>query len=212
MKIQSVFFDLDGTLIDSIDLIVACFTHSIKVHLDQDFSREDVIKLIGLPLRKKVAELVPGKVDAFLQTYRDKQAELHDSMVTLYPGVLEGLQRLKSHGLTLGLVTSKGRLGTEEALRLFGEVADCFSVILTADDCTKHKPDPDPLLQAIAITGATAETSAYVGDTQYDIRAAKAARLLPIAVTWGVSSKSELASFNPVFVSTFLELENIILN
>jgi pyrophosphatase PpaX len=117
-------------------------------------------------------------------------------MLRIYEGMRELLVELERAGVRLGLVTSKSRATTEMAFRLTGVDAH-FSAIVCAEDTERNKPYPDPLLLALEILGATAGEAVYVGDSPYDLRAANAAGMRSVGVTWGVFGEEALRPEQP---------------
>lgn len=197
---KSVLFDLDGTLIDSIGLIVFCFQESFKRCIGIELSKEEVLSKIGKPLRPQLEDMAiqydhPGMGQKILETYRELQFGNHDQLVTVFPGVLDTLFSLHNEGIKLGIVTSKGRGGTEASLKLFDRTKDIFSVIVTADDSTTHKPSPGPLLQAASLIKVDPIDCCYVGDTIFDMQASVGAKMTPVGVLWGVATHTELSKY-----------------
>lgn len=195
-KVKGVLFDLDGTLVDSIELIVTCFQTTFKEVLNQNITREEVLSYIGKPLRPQLELLAPNKGQQLIEKYREIQFKLHDSMVKPYKGVYEAILSFKDSGYYLGIVTSKGKDGTNAALNLFGpKFRECFTVIISADDSSTHKPEPGPLLQAANFLKIEHKNCVYIGDTIFDMQAAIRANMLPIGLTWGVASRDDLTQY-----------------
>lgn len=194
---KACFFDLDGTLIDSIDLIVRCFQHATETHLGAPVDREAVLSLIGRPLRPELERLAPGKGSLLTETYREMQFRLHDELVKPFPFVAGLVKTLAELPIPVGIVTSKARAGTLRALEMFQETAELFHPIITVEDCEAHKPDPAPLLLAARTVGCAPDDAAYVGDTIFDMQAALAAGMLPVGVTWGVATEDALGKYTP---------------
>ncbi len=121
-------------------------------------------------------------------------------MLAGYDGVDELLATLEASPQRLGIVTSKRRDAVDLGLHLLGIGTD-FDVIVTADDTVRHKPDPDPLFEALRRLDADAGEAAYVGDTVWDIRAAHAAGVVAVAALWGVGGESDLRAEEPAVVA-----------
>ena len=213
---KAVLFDLDGTLIDSIELIVQCFTKTIQTHLHYTPTREWIYTQIGKPLRPQLEELLPGHGQELIHTYRQFQDLHHDELVSVFPGIEDLIDNLtRDH--VLGIVTSKGRLGTQKALQFFKNKGNEFCTIITADDSATHKPDAGPLLQALAEINREFPKLAvqpsecgYVGDTIFDMQAAISAKMPPLAVLWGVASAKTLGDYTADIAGTPSELEALI--
>jgi pyrophosphatase PpaX len=202
--LRAVLFDLDGTLINSIDQIVACWQHAVRTCLGREISREEVLPTLGRALLECFEELAPGRGEELRQAYRAYQKITHDHMVTPVSGTREALERLRAAGITLGIVTSKGLPMTMEGLNLFG-LAPYFDVLVTYEDTERHKPHPDPLLVAAQRTGIEPANTLYVGDAVVDIQAGKAAGTWTAGVTWGASTRDALAAACPDYIFDSME-------
>jgi len=119
---KTYLFDLDGTLLDSIELILESFRYTARVHLKQEFSDAHWLAGIGTPLRDQLGAIAKSQEDrdAMLDTYRDYNLEHHDAMAKPYPGVVEVVKTLHARGATLALVTSKMSRGALRGLQLLG--------------------------------------------------------------------------------------------
>src|SRR5947209_5889253 len=119
---RAILFDLDGTLVDSIELIVRSFQHTTKEHLGTPLPRDQILPTIGLPLSVELERLAPGRGAALLATYRDYFHAHHDALATLFPGVedlLVGLCACRGvPGFATGVVTSKARGSAARSLSL----------------------------------------------------------------------------------------------
>ncbi len=194
--LRAVLFDLDGTLIDSIDHIIACWQETVRTCLGREITRDEVLPTLGRALLECFEEMAPGRGEEMRDVYRAHQKTTHDTMVGLFPGTREALDRLRDAGLTLGLVTSKGLPVASEGLNLFG-LMPYFSTLVTYEDTTRHKPNPDPLLVAMERLGVQPADVVYIGDAVVDIQAGKAAGMYTIGVTWGAGDRGELIKAEP---------------
>lgn len=189
----TVLFDLDGTIIDSIDLIVDSYLHTFRAHGLAGFSREEIIEGIGTPLVAVFSQLTDDAlvIDEWIATYRAFNLAHHDTMVRPFPGVVEMVQRVHGAGRRLGLVTSKNNAGARRGLALAG-LDDVMEVIVGADDVTRHKPDPEPVLQALRLMGVDARDAIYIGDSHHDMASGRAAGVRTLAVCWGPMHRDRL--------------------
>ncbi len=193
----TVIFDLDGTLVDSVELIVRSFDHAAREVLGLELPRERLIEHVGRPLREQMALLDEERADDLVKAYREYNHREHDRMLRLYPGMAELLLRLRARGAAIGLVTSKSRATTEMAFALTG-IDQLLGASVCADETEHHKPRPEPLLRCLELLGAEGgEGAVYVGDAPYDLQAAKAAGVRSVAVTWGVFAEAPLAAQAP---------------
>lgn len=189
---SAMLFDLDGTLIDSIELIVRSFQHATERHLGAPLPREVIVSSIGRSLRAEYERLAPGQGAALVATHRAFTLANHDDYVTLYPGVLDMLAGVRARGIVTGIVTSKARISAAPSFARFA-LDHAMSVIVVEDDTERHKPDPAPLLHAAALLALPPTACWYVGDSTHDLEAARAAGMTGIGVTWGPYPRAALA-------------------
>jgi pyrophosphatase PpaX len=192
-------FDLDGTLLDSVDLILASYRHTAMVH--RGTAPDDGVWLAGLgtPLRTQLRHLSEdaGEITAMVETYRQHNLSNHDAMVRPYDGIVEAVLALAARA-ELGLVTSKLRHGALRGLRSAG-LEDAFDVVVGADDVERHKPDPAPVLAALAALEADPATTVFVGDSPHDMAAGRAAGVRTAAALWGPFPRAALEPYYPDF-------------
>jgi len=195
---RTYLFDLDGTLIDSIDLIFRAYRHTAERHLN--VSPPDSVWLAGLgtPLRMQLGEVSddPELIEAMVLTYREYHQQHHDRSIRLYPQIAVVLPVLLERGARLGVVTSKLRFGAERGLATTG-IAEHFHIIVSADEVTRHKPHPEPVERALGKLGADVETTVFIGDSPHDIAAGRAAGVRTAGALWGPFSDDELAKAGP---------------
>lgn len=196
--IQTALFDLDGTLIDSIELIRRSYEHTLRVHFDRAMSPEDWLSGLGRPLRWQFAQFTRDEreIDALVATYRAYNHAHHDAMVAAFPGAVEAVRSLKARGVALAIVTSKLNAGARRGLACAG-FGDLFDVIVGADDVLVHKPDPAPVVAALARLGRAPETAVMVGDSPHDLASGRAAGTRTAAVAWGPFARAELELARP---------------
>jgi pyrophosphatase PpaX len=212
MRCPVVLFDLDGTLIDSGPIILASMRHAVTTVLGVEMDEVKVRAAIGGPgLVAQMQELDPDRVDELVQAYREHNEPLHDELEA-FDRMLDLLPVLRARGHRLGIVTAKRRFTVELAFDRFPVLRELTEVLIGADDTERHKPEPDPLLEALARLGAPTGDAAYVGDSPFDVRAAKAGGLLAVAVGWGGIHEDEklLAEKPDVLVHEPLELLDVL--
>lgn len=195
---STVLFDLDGTLIDSVRLILDSYHHTLETHGLPARTDDHWLAGIGTPLWAQFAEWAQDQstMDALIATYREYNLAHHDTRVAAYPGVVDAVLALHGAGLRIGLVTSKNRSGALRGLKLAG-LEDVMTVIVGADEVQKHKPDPEPVLRALDLLGASAERTIYVGDSVHDMASGRAAGTATGAVLWGPFRREALEPLAP---------------
>lgn len=197
MPITALLFDLDGTLIDSIELLLRSMEAAFEHHRPRP-TRAQWTAGIGTPLRTQLAEWceTDAQVVALVERYRSYQDIHLESLTTVFPGVIETLSWARDAGLKTALVTSKGRGMTARSLAHVG-LQDAFDVIVTYEETTKHKPSPEPVQLALLRLGVTPEQAIFVGDSTHDMLSGQSAGVQTAAATWGPFSREELAGTNP---------------
>lgn len=199
MKIDTILFDLDGTLIDTTELIIASFTHTLEHYFPGQYTREQMIQYIGPPLVDTFTEIDKERAEEMLKRYIEHNHTYHDELVKEYDGVYETVKALHEARFKLGIVTSKMREGTMLGLRLT-KLEPFFQTIITVDDVTNGKPHPEPLMKAMEQLGASPETTLMVGDSDHDILGGKNAGTKTAGVCWTIKGEDYLRSFEPDYM------------
>jgi pyrophosphatase PpaX len=196
--LRAALFDFDGTLVDTTELIYQSMRHATGEVLGREIPRETLMANVGQPLPRQMELIDAERAEALLESYRLHNEEHHDLLIGEFPGVKRSLARLSAGGVRVAVVTSKRRFSLEMALERFpglGAVVDRF---VTMEDTTEHKPHPAPLLKGLVFLGdIPPEEAAYVGDSPFDVGAAKAAAVKSVAVSWGAFSEDTLRSAEP---------------
>jgi pyrophosphatase PpaX len=197
MRFPVVLFDLDGTVIDSGAIILASMRHAAKEVLGAEPSDELLMAAVGGPgLEAQMHALAPDRVEELVSVYRAHNEPLHQEL-RCCTGIDDVLVRLKEEGRRLGIVTAKRRATVELAFKVL-PLEHLFETVVGGDETKQHKPDPEPLLLAAERLGVDAVDCAYVGDSPFDIRAAKAAGMLAVAVAWGgIHDRARLEAEEP---------------
>ena len=195
----AALFDFDGTLVDTTEMIHQSMRHATSSVLGRDdIPRETLLANVGQPLPRQMELIDAEKAELLLEAYRSHHEEHHDALIGEFPGVEESLSRLRSAGTKVAVVTSKRRVSVEMALKNFPGLRDVVDRFVTLEDTTQHKPNPEPLLRGLELLGGIPkESAAYVGDSPFDVQAAKAADLTSVAVSWGAFSEDRLREAEP---------------
>jgi pyrophosphatase PpaX len=184
MRYPVVLFDLDGTVVDSGGIILASMRHAARTVLGREFSDQELLASVGGPgLEAQMAVLAEDRVDELVTVYRAHNEPLHDTL-EFCSGMADVLATLKAEGRRLGLVTAKRRVTVELAFARL-PLAGLFEVVVGGDETERHKPSPEPLQLGLERLGVSPEGAAYVGDSPFDMQAARAAGMAAIGVTWG---------------------------
>ena len=211
MRFPVVLFDLDGTVIDSGAIILASMRHAATEVLGAAPPDDELMAAVGGPgLEAQMHALAPDRVEELVTVYRAHNEPLHDTLACC-DGMDDVLVRLKDEGRRLGIVTAKRRVTVELAFATV-PLGHLFETIVGGDETEHHKPDPEPLLLALERLGASPEETAYVGDAPFDVRAAKAAGIHAVAVTWGgIHPRERVAREEPdAIVDTAQELLDVL--
>ena len=200
---ETVVFDLDGTLVDTIGLIVASYQHATETVLGQAWDERRIRSYIGRPLIECFREGAPDHADALFAAYTEWN-EAHPHLIAPYAGVDRMLARLHSAAVRVAVATSKRREPALMALERCG-IAGLVPVLVTMEDTDVHKPRPEPLLLALDRAGGVVTSAAYVGDAAVDLRAARAAAMPGVGVTWGAGEREAIEAERPYAVCHSVE-------
>jgi pyrophosphatase PpaX len=192
-----IVFDLDGTVVDTVELIRMSFRHAVRQVLGADLPDDVIMAGVGQPLMTQMVALSAEHAQELYDTYREYNHRVHDDLIREYDGIEAALGRLRAAGRRLAIVTSKSADVTAMAFRSFPTLRPFFDVILTASDTTEHKPSPAPITLALERLGATAGGAVYIGDAPVDIVAGRAAGVATAAVLWGLFSREALVAARP---------------
>lgn len=195
----AVVFDLDGTLTDSIRLIVASFRHAGEVVLGRVLTEDEAVVRWGEPLQIRAAQLAPGRAEEFVAAYTAYYDANHDRWCRVFPGVPEMLAALAARGVRLGVATSKRRRSTMQALERCG-LGRWIGAAISTEDVPVPKPAADPVLAALAHLGAAPADAWMVGDGAFDIEAARRAGVRSVAALWGTRERDALLGARPDYV------------
>jgi pyrophosphatase PpaX len=192
-SVEGLLFDLDGTIVDTIDLILASARHATETVLGEALADEVLRHNIGVPLRTQMGEYAPAHVDDLLAAYREHNDRVHDDLIQEFPGTEEALDALSRRGYPMGIVTSKSRAVAQRGVDHFG-LGRFFQFVVGFEDTSEHKPGPVPVLEGARRLGVAPERCVYVGDSPHDIEAGKAAGSITVAAMWGPFPERALAA------------------
>jgi pyrophosphatase PpaX len=192
-----VLFDLDGTLIDSIPLILSSMKAAFEGH-PRPPPVAEWVALIGTPLDAMIRRWAVDEADVerLKERYKVHQWAHHDAMVHAFPGVPEVLDLLSARGVRMAVVTSKLEPSARRSLDFLG-LTRHFELVVGLEATGRHKPDPAPVLHALERLGARPDEAVFVGDSPHDVLAGNAAGVATVATLWGPFSREELALARP---------------
>lgn len=199
-KINTILFDLDGTLIDTNELIISSFLHTLEKYFPGQYQRrEDVYPFMGPSLYESFGKLNPEKMEEMVTEYRSYNHANHDLLVKEFAGVNETIATLKEQGYKLGIVSTKIYDTVVRGLKLT-KLDPYFDTIVTLDHVSKAKPDPEAIFKALGELGSTPEQAMMVGDNYHDILAGKNAGTKSVGVAWSVKGRDFLEQFKPDYM------------
>lgn len=181
-----IIFDIDGTILDTEKAVLLSLQRLVKEELKKDLSFEKLRFALGIPgsatLNKLgIADTVRGN-----NTW-NKYLKEHFNNVKVFDYVEDTLIKLKNKCIYMGIVTSKTREEFENDFTPFG-LNEYFDLVVCADDTEKHKPDPEPVLEFIKLSGAEKSETIYIGDTKYDAECAADAGIDFALALWGAKT------------------------
>lgn len=199
MKINTVLFDLDGTLVNTNELIIASFEHTLNKYYPNKYTKEDILPFMGPTLEESFGTVDKDRVDELIATYRKFNRENHDAYVREFDTVYETVGSLKEQGYKMAIVTSKIRYMANMGMKL-ARLNDFFDVVVAVDDVTHAKPHPEPVEKALSLLGAKPEEAVMVGDNHHDIEGGRNAGVKTAAVAWSAKGRDFLASYAPDYM------------
>lgn len=194
----AVLFDLDGTLVDTIELLLSSVRHAFRDRAGRVPSEAEWVAGIGTPLVTQLRPFAADDADLALLVagYREYQHEHHDRLTRCYDRVIDIVSRLKADGHPTGVVTSKSDAIAHRSLAYVG-LLELMDVVIGADSTTRHKPDPEPVRVALERLGYAPADAVFLGDSPHDIAAGNAAGVVTIAALWGPFDRDTLEAVRP---------------
>ncbi len=202
LKVKAVLFDLDGTLVDTLEFVYQAYEFTLKTHKLKSVSRKVLGTLIGKEITAIYNMIAPGfDASTLIKTHNDFQNKKMD-LIESYPEVEQVVKKIKKMGIKMGVVTSRLR-NSKETLEVAG-LGGLFEVIISAEDVTHHKPHPECVLLALKKLKVKATDAILVGDSSFDIQTGKNAKVKIVGVTYGFFGES-IKESNPDFIIDKLE-------
>jgi pyrophosphatase PpaX len=199
MTIRTILFDLDGTLIDTNELIIQSFLHTLEKYYPGKYKRADVLPFIGPPLYETFHALDPSRVQEMIDTYRAFNHAHHDALIREFETVYETIETLHQNGFRLGVVTTKIHQTAVMGLKKT-RLEPFFDCVIGLDDVEHAKPDPEPIYKALDLLQSTPDEALMVGDNYHDILAGKRAGTKTAGVAWTIKGREYLEQYEPDFM------------
>lgn len=197
--IKAVLFDLDGTLINTNDLIINSWEYIYTNYLGIKADEEKIKLHFGEPLLTTMESLDKVNAKQLCEIYKEINLKQHDKLTKKIDGIEELLIDLRKMRIKIGIATSKKRELAKRGLNLFG-LLEYFDVMVTVEDTEKHKPNGEPVIKACQLLNVDPSISLYVGDTSYDILCGKNAGSKTCAVKYSALPLKNLIKLKPDFL------------
>lgn len=208
----SLLFDLDGTLMDTFDLILPAMNQTMEEFGVKPFTAEELRPMIGMPVQRQLEQLrgITGPVaDRITDRYYEQFSAFVEQGVRLFPGAAETLPRL-AEGRAIGTMTTRRRVEAQHMLRVTG-IESYFRAVVGGDDAARPKPYPDLPRLAAGSIGARPEHCIVVGDSPVDILAGRAARAWTVAAMYGYGRPEAIREAKPhAEIRRFPDLEPVV--
>lgn len=186
--IKYLLFDFDGTIVNTNDVIIESFQATYEHFYGGRVDEEKITRVFGEPLMVTMARDFPMvSIENAMQFYRQYQFSHADELVKEFPGIKEMLDELKDLGYKMVIVTSRTTESTLKYLNMFN-LAEYFDDIVSCDDTTIHKPNPEPIYIALSKLNAKKEEAIMIGDGHFDIKCANNAGVKSILVGWRITA------------------------
>ncbi|MDF2790622.1 MAG: pyrophosphatase [Neobacillus sp.] len=198
-NINTILFDLDGTLIDTNELIISTYLHTLEKYFPGKYQRQDVLPFLGPTLHEVFGAMDPERVEEMVLAYRTYNLANHDALVKEFVGVMETIETLKKKGYKLAIVTTKREDVAFKGLRLM-KLDPFFDVMIAYDHVKKVKPDPEPIFLALEKLDSKPEETLMVGDNFHDVLAGKNAGTKTAGVAWTIKGRDYLAKYEPDYM------------
>ena len=187
---SNIVFDVDGTLIDTEDASLLSLRDLVLEVLKIDMPLEDLLFSQGIPSREALDILgieLSEKTGILWQGYYSK----YITNDLLFEGIAETLEQLRIIECPLGIITSRSNSEYQKDFAPLG-LSHYFQYVICANDTKKHKPDPEPMLKYLELSGADPSKVLYIGDTQYDMECATGAGVDFALALWGAKNPDSI--------------------
>ena len=208
-------FDLDGTLLDTLDDLAASANYAMRKHGFPEHTTDEVRRFVGNGVRKLIERAVPAgtpqdEVEKTLDTFRKHYTEHNLDTTKPYPGIMDMLEDVKKNGDRVAVVSNKFDAATKALCsHFFSRLVD---VAIGESEGIRKKPAPDTVVEAMRQLGVKPEECVYVGDSDVDIETARNSGMPCISVLWGFRDREFLLQHGAThFVSSPNEIKKVII-
>lgn len=203
MKFKTVIFDLDGTLLNTLDDLMNSANFALSEFNFPQRTKDEVRQFVGNGVRKLIERAVPlgtseHTIDDCLEVFRDHYENHKNDNTKPYDGITPTLLSLKEAGIKMAVVSNKYDLAVKELCAPF--FSGVIDVAIGERENVRRKPAPDSVLEALKVLGAKKESAVYVGDSDVDVQTAANAGIPCIGVTWGFRDREVLQSAGAQFI------------
>lgn len=209
-----VFFDFDGTLIDTNEIIVKCLNHLSMKYNGRKLDDNELTGILGKPLEVQMKEICESRYEELTLDYKSMYRSLRDEMTTEFEGISDMLKTIHENGVKVAIISNKGTSGINHGIDKFA-LSDYIDYVVSSEDVIKKKPDPEGIYKAMSYLGLGENDKVdivFVGDSIHDIECGKNADLKTILVGWTIMDKNILLNAGPDYVvEDSEELKKIIL-
>ncbi|MDK8183269.1 HAD family hydrolase [Paenibacillus sp. UMB4589-SE434] len=184
---DTIIYDVDGTLIDTEQAVLGSLQKMLLTDYSQSYEREDLVFVLGIPGASALPQLGIKDIDKANERWNEYMKDFYAS-IKVFDGMLDVITKLHNRRVPQGIVTSKTKQELQDDFVPFG-LMDYLSYAVCADDTSKHKPYPEPLLKFIQVSGTDPKRAIYIGDTIYDYECARDAGIDFGLALWGCKNQ-----------------------
>lgn len=208
--IKAFIFDLDGTIIDTPTLIMNSFKHAISENTNYELTQKEITNVLGMTLNMAFKNFANDEnhLNDMINSFRNYSLN-NTKELNAYLNATNVIQYLREEGYLLGIVTSKSRKIVEDNLKQL-KIYDAFNCIITFEDTTKHKPNPEPLYKALKQLNVDASNAIYIGDHENDIKAGNNAKMQTGLMAYSHRFEEALKEEPTYVFENFLNIKSII--
>jgi pyrophosphatase PpaX len=185
MHLAGMIWDLDGTLANTLPICIAAFRHALAVHTGRFYSDAEIAALFGVTEAGMIRRVIPEDWREAEQAFLAEYERLHDSTLTVFPGIEETLRALQERGTRLAIVTGKGQESADISVRHLG-LASYFEHVEVGSPDAPIKPHSMRLV--LKAWNMAPQDCAYVGDTPYDMVAAAEVGVIGLGAAWAATA------------------------